>query len=207
MLYLFYLYCYLLFIFDFRPVILQRVTIKSTGEVQQIKAGNIRSEQTSSPSQERRKSKDVSVYQRLISGGSDKLAKSASSTAVSYERTIPIVRESEQTPVDRTITTSISSIGGAVLRSKTEDIERMIRLQNVTKQTKKVVAVSEEDKKSKRRYADTRHQARIIPVTTETTDSQPGSSSPRSSEQRRSGVWKRRELISSEPKDRKGISQ
>lgn len=91
---------------------------------------------------------------------------------------------------ERPITPSISSIGGAVLRSKTADIERMLRIQS---KAKKVPTV---EKDCKRRYTDVRHLTRhLVEEKTETTTS--------ASESR--GVWKRRELISSEPKERRNI--
>lgn len=144
----------------------------------------------------RRSSKDaLSPYQRLASG--DTLAKSASVAAVG-ERTVSVVREGEQT-IERATTPSISSIGGAVLRSKTADIERMLKIQN-TKQTKKSTGVnvsSEEEKKIKRKYADSRHLTRTLPRTTEVT----GEAESSRSEQQRPAVYKRREIISSEHKE------
>lgn len=144
----------------------------------------------------RRSSKDApSPYQRLASG--DNLTKSASVAAVG-ERTVSVVREGERT-IERATTPSISSIGGAVLRSKTADIERMLKIQN-TKQTKKSTGVnvsSEEEKKIKRKYADSRHLTRTLPQTTEAA----GEAESSRSEQQRPAVYKRREIISSEHKE------
>lgn len=198
-----------------RPVMLQRVTIKSTGEVQQVKSSFVTMESSpriegSAASQERRKSKDSGGggggYQKLSAPSSDKLPKSASSaTVVPQERTIPIVREDEnQNRTHQSVTTSISSIGGAVLRSKTADIERMLRLQSSssTKPSKK--SLSEEEKKYKRKYTESRHPTKFLPQPGDAAEAEQ-SSSQSVTEQRRTGVWKRREIISSEPKERKGF--
>lgn len=193
-----------------RPIILQRVTIKSTGEVQQVKSSYVTMESPSrlegSASQERRKSKDSGSgggYQKLPATSSDKLPKSASSSTVPQERTIPIVREDEnENRTHQSVTTSISSIGGAVLRSKTADIERMLRLQSSSKPSKK--SLSEEEKKYKRKYTESRHPTKFLPQPGDTTEAEQ-SSSQNVTEQRRTGVWKRREIISSEPKERKGF--
>lgn len=197
--------------FDFR-VTIQRVTIKSAGEVQQVKQGYSRQESSSSvttttttaQTQERQRSRETSsAFQRLSTG--EQLSKSASSSAV----TVSVVREqeceSDRTNLERPVTPSISSIGGAVLRSKTADIERMLKIQTTTKQTKKTTSVtvsSEEDKKMKRKYTDSRHLTRTLPQTSETAVETDNSRT----EQRKAGVvYKRRELISSEPKERRGF--
>lgn len=67
-------------------------------------------------------------------------------------------REDTVTPSvvrDRIITPSISSIGGAVLRSKTADIERMLRISRTTTTTTSASALDDKKKYTKRRY--TRH--------------------------------------------------
>lgn len=191
--------------FDFR-VTIQRVTIRSAGEVQQVKQGYSRQESSSSvttsttQTQERQRSRETSsAYQRLNTG--EQLSKSSSAVSVVREQE----SESDRTNLDRApVTPSISSIGGAVLRSKTADIERMLKIQTTTKQTKKtsVTVSSEEEKKMKRKYTDSRHLTRTLPQTSETTVETDNSRT----EQRRSGVvYKRRELISSEPKERRGF--
>ncbi|XP_012534160.1 uncharacterized protein LOC105835425 isoform X2 [Monomorium pharaonis] len=128
-------------------------------------------------------------------------------------------------------TPSITSIGGAVLRSKTADIERMLQItrsdveQPAGLQTgKNSTATSSESKKyTKRRYTDSRHQTRHIPdaetlagrtplgvtsSTSATSPTAPASSAAVSTQKQRNvpaqPVWKRRELISSAPKDREG---
>ncbi|XP_014473881.1 PREDICTED: uncharacterized protein LOC106744012 [Dinoponera quadriceps] len=123
-------------------------------------------------------------------------------------------------------TPSITSIGGAVLRSKTEDIERMLQIARpdvdpVTLQTGKnsTVTSSESKKYTKRRYTDSRHQTRHIPdantLAGKTSLSATAASSMTMSSSAASAitatqrvpaqsVWKRRELISSAPKDREG---
>lgn len=181
---------------------IQRVTIKTAGEVQQVKQTYTRQESASAVvSQERRRSRDAG-YQKV-----PELAKSVSATTVSVT---PEAQNTERTTSDRSVTPSISSIGGAVLRSKTADIERMLKLQTSSQQIKKTTGVtvsSEEEKKIKRKYTDSRHQTRsLIQSNVEgAVDSEPSVSS-RTTEQRRSGVvYKRRELISSEPKERRGF--
>ncbi|KAG5347403.1 RHG06 protein, partial [Acromyrmex charruanus] len=122
-------------------------------------------------------------------------------------------------------TPSITSIGGAVLRSKTADIERMLQISRsdfepTSLQTSKNSSVtsSESKKYTKRRYTDSRHQTRHIPDAdtlagktslsmTSTSTILPSSSSSVSTQKQRvptQPVWKRRELISSAPKDREG---
>ncbi|XP_072751090.1 uncharacterized protein Rhogap102a [Anoplolepis gracilipes] len=121
-------------------------------------------------------------------------------------------------------TPSITSIGGAVLRSKTADIERMLQISRrdvdltSTLQTSKnsPVTSSESKKYTKRRYTDTRHQTRHIPdadtlagktslgVTSTSAISSSATSAMTTTQSRVQPVWKRRELISSAPKDREG---
>ncbi|XP_050464805.1 uncharacterized protein LOC126858485 [Cataglyphis hispanica] len=124
-------------------------------------------------------------------------------------------------------TPSITSIGGAVLRSKTADIERMLQISRrdvdlaSTLQTSKnsTVTSSESKKYTKRRYTDTRHQTRHIPdadtlagktslgVTSTSAISSSVTSAMTTTQTQRvqaQPVWKRRELISSAPKDREG---
>ncbi|CAK9803679.1 Rho GTPase-activating protein 6 [Anthophora quadrimaculata] len=123
-------------------------------------------------------------------------------------------------------TPSITSIGGAVLRSKTADIERMLHISrpdtgitmSPQSKTSTITTSSESKKYTKRRYTDSRHQTRHIPdsdtlagkgTVTVSTTSVTMSSSPSATgaQNQRAGaqpVWKRRELISSAPKDREG---
>ncbi|XP_076394543.1 rho GTPase activating protein at 102A [Megachile rotundata] len=122
-------------------------------------------------------------------------------------------------------TPSITSIGGAVLRSKTADIERMLHISRPDpgismSQSKSSSNTSSESKKyTKRRYTDSRHQTRHIPdsetlagkgamtATVSSSTTMSSSSSASSTPNQRAGaqpVWKRRELISSAPKDREG---
>lgn len=92
---------------------------------------------------------------------------------------------------ERSITPSISSIGGAVLRSKTADIERMLRIKT---NAKKVTTPQEKD--CKRRYTDGRHLTRQLVEE---------KSEPTSARIDARSIWKRRELISSEPKERRNL--
>ncbi|XP_076641285.1 rho GTPase activating protein at 102A [Halictus rubicundus] len=123
-------------------------------------------------------------------------------------------------------TPSITSIGGAVLRSKTADIERMLHISRpdtavaVSQSKSSSSATSSDSKKyTKRRYTDSRHQTRHIPDSDtlagkNTMTVSPSSSVAMSSSSPVTGaqsqraavqpVWKRRELISSAPKDRQG---
>lgn len=148
------------------------------------------------------------LYQRvhsLVGGASvqaltETIPKSASSSQL-LKKTEP---EPEMTEWSRKKTTSISNIGGAVMRSKTADIERMLKIKPEVKKTKskseqskpvektvKPTTVEEEKKKyAKRRYTDTRHQTKTIVDVTE----KPGTSTPKTQ-----SVWKRREIISSPP--------
>ncbi|CAD1471747.1 unnamed protein product, partial [Heterotrigona itama] len=123
-------------------------------------------------------------------------------------------------------TPSITSIGGAVLRSKTADIERMLHISrpdtgiSTSQQSKTSSTTSSESKKyTKRRYTDSRHQTRHIPdsdtlagkntatVSSSSSVTMSSSSSVAAAQNQRTRaqpVWKRRELISSAPKDREG---
>lgn len=109
-------------------------------------------------------------------------------------------------------------------RSKTADIERMLHISrpdtgmNVSPQSKSSSSTSSESKKyTKRRYTDSRHQTRHIPdadtlagkttasVASSSSVVMSSSSSTIGTQNQRAGaqpVWKRRELISSAPKDR-----
>ncbi|XP_024217478.1 uncharacterized protein RhoGAP102A isoform X2 [Halyomorpha halys] len=152
---------------------LQRVTITNTSKIQQVQPSYAQSE---TYNMDKRHFASSTTYSRLLSTET-KVTKSASSGAVVTQH-------------ERPITPSISSIGGAVLRSKTADIERMLRIQSKAKKTPMV------EKDCKRRYTDVRHLTRhLVEEKTETSTS--------ASESR--GVWKRRELISSEPKERRNI--
>ncbi|XP_076375800.1 rho GTPase activating protein at 102A isoform X2 [Megalopta genalis] len=123
-------------------------------------------------------------------------------------------------------TPSITSIGGAVLRSKTADIERMLHISRpdtgvtVSQSKSSSSATSSDSKKyTKRRYTDSRHQTRHIPdsdtlagkntmtVASSSSVAMSSSSSVAGAPSQRAAVqpvWKRRELISSAPKDRQG---
>ncbi|XP_020294127.1 rho GTPase-activating protein gacII isoform X2 [Pseudomyrmex gracilis] len=114
-------------------------------------------------------------------------------------------------------TPSITSIGGAVMRSKTADIERMLKIsgsnvESTSQQTTRNSSATSSDSKkyTKRRYTDSRHPTRHIPdsntLTGKTLSSAPSttpSPSPTVQNQRVpvQSVWKRRELISSTPDD------
>jgi len=112
----------------------------------------------------------------------------------------------------------------AWFRSKTADIERMLQISRsdiepTTLQTSKnsTVTSSENKKYTKRRYTDSRHQTRHIPDANTLADKtslgmsavSPSSSASLaiSTQKQRmpaQPVWKRRELISSAPKDKEG---
>ncbi|XP_063991807.1 uncharacterized protein Rhogap102a [Diachasmimorpha longicaudata] len=119
-------------------------------------------------------------------------------------------------------TPSITSIGGAVLRSKTADIERMLHnarpesTASIQPKGTSSTSTSNDNKKyTKRRYTDSRHQTRHIPdaeslvgrPSSAATNSQSSTTNTTSIQRASSGgttapVWKRRELISSAPKER-----
>lgn len=111
-------------------------------------------------------------------------------------------------------------------RSKTADIERMLHISrpdtgiSTSQQSKTSSTTSSESKKyTKRRYTDSRHQTRHIPdsdtlagkntatVSPSSSVTMSSSSSAAAAQNQRTRaqpVWKRRELISSAPKDREG---
>ena len=195
------------------PVILQKVTFTSTSELQQVQ----RSDTTNDRQPDIRGSKS-SIHKVHTTAG--ELPKSASTSAVtSHKKSVEF--EIEPTVSDRKLTTSISSIGGAVMRSKTADIERMLRIKGteaskvktvVTEQPQQMPAVEDKKKYSKRRYTDSRHQTRYIPDSEALQEGSSGGEGGTSvsqedevkTQQRKSQqgpVWKRRELIASDPKD------
>nr|CAD7568142.1 unnamed protein product [Timema californicum] len=192
---------------EITPVILQKVMFTSTSELQQVQRGGGEREGTTN--------KNHSL------GLPGELPKSASTSAmgtkrVEFECDLP-ARES----AERKAATSISSIGGAVMRSKTADIERMLRIQKadqslvgrgrgaVAPQQPPASLEEQDDKKkySKRRYTDSRHQTRHIPdsdALREGPDSRPVvviEGQVRQSPAQQVLVYKRRELIASDPKE------
>ncbi|CAG2056492.1 unnamed protein product [Timema podura] len=192
---------------EITPVILQKVMFTSTSELQQVQRGGGEREGPTNKSHSL--------------GLPGELPKSASTSAmgtkrVEFECDLP-VRES----AERKAATSISSIGGAVMRSKTADIERMLRIQKADQslvgrgrgaaapQQPPASAEEQDDKKkySKRRYTDSRHQTRHIPdsdALREGPDSRPVvviEGPVRQSSAQQVLVYKRRELIASDPKD------
>jgi hypothetical protein len=200
------------------PVILQKVTFTSTGELQQVQ----RSDTANDRQPDSRGSKLV-IHKLHTTAG--ELPKSASTSAVVSSHKKSVEFETEPTGSDKKLTTSISSIGGAVMRSKTADIERMLRIKGIeaskmktvkTEQPQQIPAVEDKKKYSKRRYTDSRHQTRYIP---DSEALQEGSSgveggagvsheSAATTQQRKSQqgpVWKRRELIASDPKDHESV--
>lgn len=125
-------------------------------------------------------------------------------TSVSKQKT---TEQTKTTDVTKTtereprFTPSISNIGNDVLRSKTADFERIIKVDTV-KPKSPILSSSEREKKkyTKRRYTDSRHQTRHIPDSEalESASAQCKRDEKASSSQ--SGpVYKRRELISSAP--------
>ena len=184
------------------PVILQKVTFTSTSELKQVQRSDAVSEK-----QDTIGSKSGN-QQKILAPGD--LPKSASTTAVIGSLKKPAEPESL---TDKKYTTSITSIGGAVMRSKTADIERMLRIKGESNKEKvqpTQTQVQDDKKKiSKRRYTDARHQTKHIPDTEAlqkaTLASVASSDSGAVARQRKSpqkgSVWKRRELIASDPKD------
>lgn len=150
---------------------LQKVSITSTQELQQLRAG-----------------KPANSYQRAPS--LTDVQKSYSSPSFSgVEAPRPPEREQKFTP-------SITSIGNAVLRSRTADFERIAKVDPKPKTT---TTPSEKKKYTKRRYTDSRHPTQHIP------DSQTLEATTTSSRKKEEKttisqtVYKRRELISSVP--------
>lgn len=151
--------------------LLQKVSITSTPEVQQLRTG---------------KPIDKTIQKHITSADVQKSYSSPSCTSNEMSRTQE--REQKFTP-------SITSIGNAVLRSRTADFEKISKTEN--KQTKTSTTSSEKKKYTKRRYTDSRHQTQHIP------DSQTleASSSVKKDDKTNLSqtVYKRRELISSVP--------
>lgn len=192
---------------DSSSPILQKVSFTSTSELQQIKQA------------------------KQIDKGKKEIPKSASTTAViSHKADVESIGVGTSSTIsahpvkkEQRASTSISSIGGAVLRSKTADFERMLRLgktetKSVTKQvvsttTSTSTTTSEKKKYAKRRYTDSRHDTRHIPDS-DTLDKTNNSSEPSKTKEKTttssgstqsSQVYKRRELIASVPKDKHSI--
>ncbi|XP_057319246.1 uncharacterized protein LOC130663795 [Microplitis mediator] len=140
-----------------------------------------------------------------------------------------VSQEASKATISPAYNPSITSIGGAVLRSKTADIERMLHISQdknskvnsgvstmttTTTTTTSSTSSSDSKKYTKRRYTDSRHQTRHIPdadsladkspsaiITSVSTSSSAVSISNSQGQQRNSvtPVWKRREIISSVP--------
>jgi len=167
-----------------QQAVLQRVTIKNTGQVQLVQPSYVRAEVHHSTERHHgamASSSSSSSFERHLTR--ERISKSLSTSSV-----LPVSEHS----VERTkVNPSITSIGGAVFRSKTADIERILRLQR--KPTPSQVAL---EKDYKRKHTDTRHLARHLHEertveSTSRTDSR--------------SLWKRRELISSDPKERRNF--
>lgn len=152
--------------------------------------------------QETSKSVTKDLYQRVHSLVGGTSSTSASETLTKSASSSQLIKKGE-TEIDspewsRKATTSISNIGGAVMRSKTADIERMLKIKPEAKKSKgkteiKIASKSETEKKySRRRYTDSRHQTKQIP---DMSDKSSGTQSPKLH-----SIWKRREIISSPPK-------
>lgn len=170
--------------------VLQKVSITSTSELQQIRP--------------KHEVKEVKKEVDVVKGTSTSVVRSDG-------RVLP-VREQKYTP-------SISSIGGKVLRSKTEDFERMLNISKTsetkTKTTTTTTTVTEKKKYTKRRYTDSRHETRHIPDSESLEKSSAESQKPKEktvaaspasrTTQQVGPVYKRRELIASVPKERHSI--
>ncbi|KAL5238085.1 hypothetical protein ACI65C_005495 [Semiaphis heraclei] len=157
------------------------------------------------------KEKDIKFYQKILSStGLDRLSKSASSTGVT--KTSVYKEKLKHGPDDTTLSpepvkvcSSITNIGGAVLRSKTADIEHILRKQAALK-PRKVSQSSEtstghEKPKRKTSAEATRHPLRIDPDPN-VGERLAGCSSYRSPSPTRN-VWRRKDVISSMPKHKK----
>lgn len=134
---------------------------------------------------------------------------SITSTSELQQPKKPEVKKEEVKSTVKTqkLAASITSIGGKVLRSKTEDFEKILKTETKSKTS---ASVTEKKKYTKRRYTDSRHETRHIPDSealdkTEKPKDKPsvmGSPASRTSSQQAGPVYKRRELIASVPKDR-----
>jgi hypothetical protein len=197
------------------PMILQTVTFTSTSELQQVQRSDAANDR-----QPDIQSSKLAIHRVHIKKG--ELPKSASTSAVASSFKKSVEFESEPEENDRKLTTSISSIGGAVMRSKTADIERMLRIKGTeackvktttTQQPQQTPVQDDKKKYSKRRYTDSRHQTRHIPDSealledsstgvggTDVSDEDAAVTRQRKIQQQ-GPVWKRRELIASDPKD------
>jgi hypothetical protein len=196
------------------PVILQKVTFTSRSELQQVQ----RSDTTNDSQPDSRGSK-LTMHKVHTTAG--ELPKSASTSAVVSSHKKSVEFETEPTGSDRKLTTSISSIGGAVMRSKTADIERMLRIKGIEtskvktvtlEQPQQMPAVEDKKKYSKRRYTDSRHQTRYIPDAEALQEASSGgeggtgvsfedAAMTQQRKNQQGPVWKRRELIASDPKE------
>ncbi|XP_047112193.1 uncharacterized protein LOC124788950 [Schistocerca piceifrons] len=212
------------------PIILQKVTFASTSELRQTQKVAEQAPVIHS------KEFPPTVEQHHVSKGSgmpvstlqvaDQLSKSASTSSMpsgSVSSKQVIVQDpktntealEQRLSGDRKYTASISSIGGAVLRSKTADIERMLRIEKVENaKAPQVVEPThqgdQEDKKkyTKRRYTESRHQTRHIPDVNALRDAGVAAdmsvptvtAAQRRNQQQQGPVYKRRELIASDPK-------
>lgn len=188
--------------------ILQKVTITSTGEIQQKKLETFKREISYQ--------KQTSITQKPVSKIIE-LPKSYSASSVPLptsspgqgQRRIDFTGSSSQTKhVEREskYTTSISSIGGAVLRSKTADFERLLHSSKTVSKSPMTKTeppppspspIDDKKKYNKRRYTDSRHQTRHIPDAETIESASRNVDSNASTTTRISQVYKRRELISS----------
>lgn len=182
-------------------------TVKVTLKKKSEKASKVKETQRKSASEsEKTKSVTKEFYQKVHSfvGGSSGLSQPETLTKSLSSSQLTKKQESESTEGNewsRRVTTSISNIGGAVMRSKTADIERMLKIKPESKTTKskteaKISKAAEWDPKkiSKRRYTDSRHPTKTIPDVREKTTGATVQTKTQS-------VWKRREIIASPPKD------
>ncbi|XP_025408435.1 uncharacterized protein LOC112682133 isoform X2 [Sipha flava] len=157
------------------------------------------------------KEKDIKFYQKILSStGLDRLSKSASSTGVPknsiYKDKLKHGHEDATlSPEPVKVCSSISNIGGAVLRSKTADIEHILRKQSASKPRKvsqsSESSGSQEKPKRKTSAEATRHPLRMDPDPN-VGERLAGSSSYRSPSPTRN-VWRRKDVISSMPKYKK----
>ncbi|CAG9856797.1 unnamed protein product [Phyllotreta striolata] len=114
-----------------------------------------------------------------------------------YQRELSTNRHKEPEREPR-FTPSITSIGNAVLRSKTADFEKMMKSENA--KSKSSTVEREKKKYTKRRYTDSRHQTRHIPDSEALETAATEIKREEKSTSSQSGpVYKRRELISSVP--------
>lgn len=153
---------------------LQKVTFSATPEIQQLRQMKIAETQQKINTQQKQIS--VSDSQKNVSSSNK-----------------PTEKEQKFSP-------SITSIGNAVLRSRTADFEKISKTEPKVKASTSTTTSSDKKKYTKRRYTDSKHLTRHIPDS-ETLEASSGNQNKdkTSNNSQTAPVYKRRELIASVP--------